>query len=176
METGELESTLVFSRTKHAADRIVKILGKARIEAAAIHGNKTQGARERALKSFKSGEISVLIATDIAARGIDISGLSHVINYDLPNVPETYVHRIGRTGRAEASGATLSFCDIEERPYLKDIEKFIKQTIPLVEDHPFPDTSTPVKKITAKKPQAKQQKRGYGQSKPQNGSRRKPRY
>ena len=130
------DSVLVFSRTKHGANKIVKQLGKAGITADAIHGNKSQGARQRALGDFKSGDTSVLIATDIAARGIDVEELSLVINYDLPNVPETYVHRIGRTGRAKASGIALSFCDIEEKPYLRDIQKLIDQKIPVI-DHPF---------------------------------------
>ena len=130
------DSVLVFSRTKHGANKIVKQLGKAGITADAIHGNKSQGARQRALGDFKSGDTSVLIATDIAARGIDVEELSLVINYDLPNVPETYVHRIGRTGRAKASGIALSFCDTEEKPYLRDIQKLIDQKIPVM-SHPF---------------------------------------
>ncbi|MCK4921260.1 MAG: DEAD/DEAH box helicase [Bacteroidales bacterium] len=137
LKTIPFESVLVFSRTKHGADKIVRILTKANIKASAIHGNKSQGARQRALGNFKSGETKVLVATDIAARGIDIEELSLVINYDLPNIPETYVHRIGRTGRASASGIALSFCMHEERPYLKDIQKLIDQSIPVVEDHPF---------------------------------------
>ena len=130
-------SVLVFSRTKHGANKIVKVLGKAAIESAAIHGNKSQTARQKALGDFKDGKLKVLIATDIAARGIDVDDLSLVINYDLPNVPETYVHRIGRTGRASASGIALSFCDMEERAYLKDIEKLIKQGVPRMGEHPF---------------------------------------
>ena len=134
-------STLVFARTKHGADKVVKVLSKSNITAEAIHGNKSQNARQRALSNFKEGKTKVLIATDIAARGIDISELALVINYDLPNVPETYVHRIGRTGRASASGISISFCDVEERPYLKDIEKLIKQQIPVVSTHPYVDES-----------------------------------
>lgn len=137
LESEDIRSAIVFSRTKHGANRIVKILDKAQIKAEAIHGNKSQAARQRALSNFTDGSITVLIATDIAARGIDISELSHVINYDLPNIPETYVHRIGRTGRASASGAAISFCDDEERPYLKDIQKLIGQTIPVVQGHAF---------------------------------------
>ncbi|MCH8554982.1 MAG: DEAD/DEAH box helicase [Schleiferiaceae bacterium] len=129
-------SVLVFTRTKHGADKVVKYLSRVKITSAAIHGNKSQNNRQAALNAFKEGKIKVLIATDIAARGIDVSELELVINYDLPNIPETYVHRIGRTGRANASGASLSFCDVEERPYLKDIEKLIKQKIPVL-DHPF---------------------------------------
>lgn len=133
------EAVLVFSRTKHGADKIVRWLRKAEITAEAIHGNKSQGARQRALGNFKNGKTHVLVATDIAARGIDVAELSLVINYDLPNIPETYVHRIGRTGRANASGVALSFCDTEEKPYLKDIQKLIDQKIPVIEDHPFVD-------------------------------------
>ena len=118
--------TLVFGRTKHGCDKVVRILSKKGIKAAAIHGNKSQNARQKALKGFKAGELQVLVATDIAARGIDISGLEYVVNYELPNIPETYVHRIGRTGRADASGSSVSFCSADEREYLKDIEKLIK--------------------------------------------------
>ncbi len=132
-------STLIFCRTKHGCDKIVRILGKGNLHAAAIHGNKSQNARQRALGDFKRGKISILVATDIAARGIDVDALSMVINYDLPNVSETYVHRIGRTGRASASGVALSFCDVEERTYLRDIEKLIRQDIPIIEDHPWVD-------------------------------------
>lgn len=130
-------NVLVFSRTKHGADKIVRKLRKVNITAEAIHGNKSQQARQKALKAFKGGTIAVLVATDIAARGIDIDRLQLVINYDLPNEPETYVHRIGRTGRAGESGTALSFCDIEEREYLWQISKLIKQQLPLVENHPF---------------------------------------
>ncbi len=133
------DSVLVFSRTKHGANKIVKVLDKAGIKSAAIHGNKSQVARQKALGDFKDGKSKVLIATDIAARGIDVEDLSLVINYDLPNVPETYVHRIGRTGRAKASGIAVSFCDVEERPYLRDIEKLIRQPIPRMPEHQFVD-------------------------------------
>jgi ATP-dependent RNA helicase RhlE len=136
------ESTLVFSRTKHGADKTVRKLSKANITAAAIHGNKSQNQRQRALGDFKKGKLNVLVATDIAARGIDVSQLELVINYDLPNVAETYVHRIGRTGRASASGESISFCDIDEKAYLKDIQKLIGQHIPVIEDHPYPDDGT----------------------------------
>ncbi|MGB5237668.1 MAG: DEAD/DEAH box helicase [Flavobacteriaceae bacterium] len=138
------DSVLVFSRTKHGADKIVRKLKQKDIMAAAIHGNKSQPARQKALGSFKDGKLKVLVATDIAARGIDVEELSLVINYDLPNVSETYVHRIGRTGRASASGIALSFCDIEERPYLRDIEKLIKQEVPRMPEHPFVDDSEDV--------------------------------
>ncbi len=136
------DSTLVFSRTKHGADRIVRLLRKKGIPADAIHGNKTQNARQRSLNRFRSGRTRVLVATDIAARGIDVEALGRVINYDLPNIPETYVHRIGRTGRAEASGVALSFCDASERPYLRDIQKLIAQRIPVVAEHPYPEALT----------------------------------
>ncbi len=133
-----LDSVLVFTNTKHGADRVVKELGRAGIAAMAIHGNKGQSARVKALESFKSGEIRVLVATDIAARGIDVSELACVINYELPNVPETYVHRIGRTGRAGRGGLAISFCNFDELAYLKDIEKLIGKKVPVVEDHPWP--------------------------------------
>lgn len=134
----DITSTLVFTRTKHGADRVAKFLVKSRISAAAIHGDKSQGARQTALSHFKSGEIRVLVATDIAARGIDIEELSCVINFDLPNIPETYVHRIGRTGRAGLGGRAISFSNIEEKEYVKDIEKLIGKKIPVVEEHPYP--------------------------------------
>ncbi len=137
--TDEVDSALVFSRTKHGADKIVRKLNSAGIRSSAIHGNKSQVQRQRALGAFKDGNLHVLVATDIAARGIDVSELSHVINYDLPNVPETYVHRIGRTGRAGASGIAISFCDMDEKPYLKDIQKLIQQEIPVEGDHPWHD-------------------------------------
>ncbi|MDR0836138.1 MAG: C-terminal helicase domain-containing protein, partial [Tannerella sp.] len=126
------QSVLVFSRTKHGADKIARILCKAGIGSNAIHGNKSQNARQNALTDFKSNKISVLIATDIAARGIDINQLELVINYDLPNVPETYVHRIGRTGRAGNSGMALSFCSQDEQPLLKDIQKLIGKRLPVL--------------------------------------------
>ncbi len=138
LQDQSIASALVFTRTKHGADRVVRELTKVKIPAQAIHGNKSQNARQMALSNFKSGATRVLVATDIAARGIDIEELSHVINFNLPNIPETYVHRIGRTGRAGLSGTAISFCDVEEIPYLKDIEKLIGKTIPEVKDHPYP--------------------------------------
>ena len=125
-----IDRALVFTRTKHGADKVVRSLEKAGIAAAAIHGNKSQSQRERVLAAFRSGQVRTLIATDIAARGIDVEGISHVFNYDLPNIPESYVHRIGRTARAGADGIAISFCDAEERPYLRDIEKLIRISIP----------------------------------------------
>lgn len=130
-------TALVFTRTKHGADKVSKDLVKAGIKAEAIHGNKSQNARQRALTNFKTKETRVLVATDIAARGIDVEELSHVINFELPNVAETYVHRIGRTGRAGLSGTAMSFCDQEEKAYLKDIHKLISKAIPVIEKQPF---------------------------------------
>ncbi|HEY5750476.1 MAG TPA: DEAD/DEAH box helicase [Chryseolinea sp.] len=138
LKDQSIATALVFARTKHGADRVAKDLNQAGVRAEAIHGNKSQGARQRALANFKQQHTRVLVATDIAARGIDVEDLSTVINYELPNVPETYVHRIGRTGRAGASGVSYSFCDEEEKEYLSDIHKLIKKTIPVVEDHPYP--------------------------------------
>jgi ATP-dependent RNA helicase RhlE len=133
LEQNAMPRTLVFTRTKHGADKVVKGLIQKRVEAAAIHGNKSQSQRERALAGFKSNRLRVLVATDIAARGIDIDGVSHVVNYDLPFVPDSYVHRIGRTARAGASGEAVAFCDHEERPLLRDIERTIRQKIPVVQ-------------------------------------------
>ncbi|QIG47873.1 DEAD/DEAH box helicase [Nordella sp. HKS 07] len=133
LENGAMPRTLVFTRTKHGADKVVKGLIQKRIEAAAIHGNKSQSQRELALAGFKSSKLRVLVATDIAARGIDVDGVSHVVNYDLPFVPDSYVHRIGRTARAGASGEAVAFCDPEERPLLRDIERTIRQKIPVAQ-------------------------------------------
>jgi ATP-dependent RNA helicase RhlE len=167
------ESVLVFSRTKHGANKIVKKLDQADIKSAAIHGNKSQPQREAALGGFKDGKIQVLIATDIAARGIDVDDLALVINYDLPNVAETYVHRIGRTGRAHASGMALSFCENEERPYLKDIEKLIKQEVPRMDPHPEVEEEA-YDASAAKKPKQQQRGRGGGGGrKPQGKSQNK---
>jgi ATP-dependent RNA helicase RhlE len=138
LKDKEIKTALVFTRTKHGADKVVKDLIKLGITAEAIHGNKSQNARQRALKNFKDRTTRVLIATDIAARGIDIDELTHVINYEIPNIPETYVHRIGRTGRAGASGIALTFCDQEEIEFLKDIHKLIAKEIPVNEAHPYP--------------------------------------
>ena len=138
LQDQSLDSVLVFTNTKHGADRVVKELGRAGIAAMAIHGNKGQTARVKALESFKSGAVRVLVATDIAARGIDVNELGCVINYELPNVPETYVHRIGRTGRAGRDGLAISFCNFDELAYLKDIEKLIGKKVPVAEGHPWP--------------------------------------
>ena len=137
LKDKSIETALVFTRTKHGADKVVKDLQKANITAEAIHGNKSQNARQRALSNFKARTTRILVATDIAARGIDVDELTHVINYELPNIPETYVHRIGRTGRAGLNGTAFSFCDVEEQDFLKDIHKLINKTIP-VSDHPYP--------------------------------------
>ena len=162
-----IETVLVFTRTKHGADKVVKDLHKTGVTAEAIHGNKSQNARQRALNNFKNRTTRVLIATDIAARGIDIDELTHVINYELPNIPETYVHRIGRTGRAGASGIALSFCDAEEIAYLKDIHKLIAKEIPVNEEHPYPMNPDTVKPQENAKPAGNRNSgpkrgRGYG--------------
>ncbi len=133
-----IKTALVFTRTKHGADKVVKILLRHNISAEAIHGNKAQNARQRALTNFKSQTTRVLVATDIAARGIDVDDLEYVINFEMSNIAETYVHRIGRTGRAGAKGTAFSFCDAEEKEYLRDIEKLISKRIPVVDNHPFP--------------------------------------
>jgi ATP-dependent RNA helicase RhlE len=144
LEDGKIKRALVFTRTKHGADRVVKDLHKENIPAEAIHGNKSQQARQRALTNFKNSKTRVLVATDIAARGIDVDDLTHVINFELPNIPETYVHRIGRTGRAGAMGIALSFCDSEEKTYLRDIHRLIKSAIPVISDHPYHVEPPPV--------------------------------
>ena len=138
LKNPAIKTALVFTRTKHGADKVVQLLTKNNIIAEAIHGNKSQNARQRALSNFKEQSTRVLVATDIAARGIDVDELAHVINFDIPNIPETYVHRIGRTGRAGASGTALSFCDFEEKAYLADIEKLIGKKVPVITEHPYP--------------------------------------
>jgi ATP-dependent RNA helicase RhlE len=137
LDGGEIRNALVFTRTRHGADRVARHLVRAGIQAEAIHGDKTQSARERALESFKRGRTRVLVATDVAARGLDIVDLSHVVNFDLPEAPDSYVHRIGRTGRAGASGVALSFCDATERLHLTGIERLIRKHLTVVADHPF---------------------------------------
>lgn len=138
LKNPSIKTALVFTRTKHGADKVVQLLTKNNIIAEAIHGNKSQNARQRALSNFKEQTTRVLVATDIAARGIDVDELAHVINFDIPNIPETYVHRIGRTGRAGAEGTALSFCDFEEKAYLADIEKLIGKKVPVIFEHPYP--------------------------------------
>lgn len=142
LQDKSIQSALVFTRTKHGADKLCKVLDKAKIKAEAIHGNKSQNARQNALRNFKEGSTRVLVATDIAARGIDIDDLNLVINYEIPNIPETYVHRIGRTGRAGLKGKAVSFCDVEELEFIRDILKLIRVSIPVVDSHPFPAENT----------------------------------
>ena len=151
----ELKSILVFTRTKHGADKVVKLLERESIKAAAIHGNKSQNARQKALNDFKDKKLRVLVATDIAARGIDIDELELVINYEIPNIPETYVHRIGRTGRAGQIGKAISFCDSDERIYMRDILKLTKINIPVASEHPFLPADGNTDLSTAVKPKAK---------------------
>ena len=159
LKSIDIEQVLVFSRTKHGADRIVRNLRKKKIECAAIHGDKSQNQRQKALKSFKKNQIRVLVATDIAARGIDIDKLRHVINYDIPNESETYVHRIGRCGRAGEDGVSISICEPEEIAYIKDIEKLIKQKIQIVDDNPFPQTDKPMTNAEKKEWEKEKQRR-----------------
>lgn len=154
LNDSSIITSLVFTRTKHGADRVAKDLVRAGVRAEAIHGDKSQTARQRALSNFKAKQTRVLVATDIAARGIDVDDLSHVINYEIPNIAETYVHRIGRTGRAGASGIAISFCDNEERAYVKDITKLIGKQIPIVEEHPYKmGTPVPPREARTHRPQ-----------------------
>ena len=155
----KLEQVLLFSRTKHGANKIVKNLSKKNINCAAIHGDRNQNQRQKALKDFKDGNIRVLVATDIAARGIDINKLRYVINYDIPNESETYVHRIGRCGRAGEEGIAISICEPEENAYVRDIEKLIKQKIPLISSNPFPQTDKPMNNTEKKEFERQKQKR-----------------
>ena len=160
----KIKSALVFTRTKHGADKVVKDLLRHDIKAEAIHGNKAQNARQRALANFKDQTTRVLVATDIAARGIDVDDMEFVINYEMPNISETYVHRIGRTGRAGANGTAYSFCDAEEKAYLRDIEKLIRKKIPVIENHPYPLIDhNPVK---APKQQQRSQRTNFARPKP----------
>src|SRR5665647_1269439 len=151
LKDKSINTALVFTRTKHGADKVQRMLVKAHIKAEAIHGNKSQNARQNALRNFKDRSTRVLVATDIAARGIDIDDLNLVINYEIPNIPETYVHRIGRTGRAGLEGKAVSFCDVEEFEYLRDIQKLISIQIPVVTDHPYPAENLPVEGAPKKK-------------------------
>jgi ATP-dependent RNA helicase RhlE len=165
LKNENINSALVFTRTKHGADKLVKILVQAGITSGAIHGNKSQNARQHALAGFKNGGLRVLVATDIAARGIDIDELGHVINFELPNVAETYVHRIGRTGRAGASGIAFSFCDAEERLDLRDIQKLIGKNIPVENAHPYLSTQSVSNHVpvTKKFPQQKSYRGNFSQ-------------
>ncbi len=155
LENPELSRVIVFSRTKHGANKVVQGLERARVPSAAIHGNKSQSARTRALDDFKNGHVRVLVATDIAARGIDVDGITHVINYDLPNIPDSYVHRIGRTARASADGIAIGFCELEERPFLRDIERLIRKAIPVVADHEFRSMHQPPQPFSPGAPAAR---------------------
>ena len=169
-----VDRVLVFTRTKHGADKVVRRLVQSGIAAEAIHGNKSQGQRERVLAAFRNGKVKTLVATDIAARGIDVDGISHVVNFDLPNVPETYVHRIGRTARAGAGGIAISLCDGEERAFLRDIEKLIRISIPSSDKRSQPHRAEPsTANNAAGRPQAdrggkqRHSQRGNGPRKPQ---------
>ncbi|MDO9152607.1 MAG: DEAD/DEAH box helicase [Paludibacter sp.] len=164
LQDKSVKTALVFTRTKHGADKVQRLLVKAHIKAEAIHGNKSQNARQNALRNFKDRLTRVLVATDIAARGIDIDDLNLVINYEIPNIPETYVHRIGRTGRAGLDGKAVSFCDIEEREFLRDIQKLISIQIPVINEHPFPAENLPVERKSKVKP--KQNTRSPNPNKP----------
>jgi ATP-dependent RNA helicase RhlE len=157
---SDIKSALVFTRTKHGANKVVKLLNGRNIQAEAIHGNKSQSARQKALGNFKDQKTRVLVATDIAARGIDVDELQYVINYEIPNIPETYVHRIGRTGRAGADGTALSFCDAVEKDYLRDIEKLIGKKIPIINEHDFPLEDHHPEVPEKQKPRQSQKRRG----------------
>jgi ATP-dependent RNA helicase RhlE len=174
LQEHEIPSALVFTRTKHGADRVAKDLNRSGVKAEAIHGNKSQNARQRALTNFKSRQTRVLVATDIAARGIDVENLTHVINYDIPNIPETYVHRIGRTGRAGADGIAYSFCDMEERAYIKDIHKVTATTIPVVAEHPYLSPNGIPAAIMTPEPRQKQQQQQANRPAAQGGQGRPP--
>ncbi|MEO3433855.1 DEAD/DEAH box helicase [Inquilinus sp. CAU 1745] len=169
LKDQSIERAIVFTRTKHGANRVAEHLEKLRITADAIHGNKSQGARQAAIANFRMGRTRVLVATDIAARGIDIDGITHVINFELPNIAESYVHRIGRTARAGANGVALSFCDQEERAYLRDIQKLIGKTIEVVEDHPFRSTVPLTAPVTKPRPQRRGGRPGQGRPQRREG-------
>ena len=159
LKDQNIEQVLVFSRTKHGADRIARDLKNKKIQAAAIHGDKAQNQRQKVLKDFKDAKLRVLVATDIAARGIDIDKLKYVINFDIPDVAETYIHRIGRSGRAGENGTAISICEPEENTYVKDIEKLIKQNIILIKDNPFPQTEKPMNEREKKEWNKEKQRR-----------------
>jgi ATP-dependent RNA helicase RhlE len=173
LEDQSIEKALIFARTKHGANKIVKNLGRARIQADAIHGNKSQSARMEALKNFRAGKVQVLVATDIASRGLDVDGITHVINYELPNEAESYVHRVGRTARAGAVGVALSFCDAGEKGYLHQIEKTINRVVNVVEDHPYHSASIASKRTSGIGAGKKSSGRRYGNSS-NSGDSRKP--
>lgn len=159
LKEHNMDHVLLFTRTKHGADKLARILSKAKIPSAAIHGNKSQNQRQKALEMFKQRKLAVLVATDIAARGIDIDKLSFVINYDIPNEPETYVHRIGRVGRAGELGQAYSLSEPEENTYIKSIEKLIRQSITVLDDHPFPQTDQPMSAAEKKEFEREKQRR-----------------
>jgi ATP-dependent RNA helicase RhlE len=165
-----MQRVLVFTRTKHGADKVVRGLDKTGVRAQAIHGNKSQGQRERALAAFKAGDVRVLVATDIAARGIHVEGVTHVVNFDLPNVPESYVHRIGRTARAGAAGVAISFCNGEERAYLRDIEKLTRAKVPVAA---LPSGLAPTETVSQPEPRREPNRRSRGQH-PAGGQRHQP--
>lgn len=170
LQDKALKRVIVFTRTKHGANQVSEVLAKNGIQSAAIHGNKSQGARQRALEDFRVGRIRVLVATDIAARGIDIDGITHVINYELPNIAESYVHRIGRTARAGADGIAISFCDGEERAYLRDIERLTGQKVEVIIDHPYHNANSLTAPILSKgKAKAAIEGRGGGGRHPRRG-------
>jgi len=174
LKDKNIKTALVFTRTKHGADKVVKILQKNNITAEAIHGNKAQNARQRALANFKAKTTRVLVATDIAARGIDVEDMEFVINFELSNMAETYVHRIGRTGRAGAKGTAYSFCDAEEKEYLRDIEKLIGKKIQVIDEHPFPlMDNNPVKKPKQQRNSSNRTNRGTTVSKPSGNNNKK---
>ena len=169
LRESQVERAIIFTRTKHGANRLVRQLGEKKIKADAIHGNKSQNARQKALNAFSSGELPILVATDIVARGIDVAGVSHVINYELPNEPESYVHRIGRTARAGTSGIALSFCEAEEVAYLKDIEKILKRKIEINREHSFHDEK--IEEISTRD-YVPRPKRPQGRGRPSRGNSR----
>jgi len=174
LKDTKIKTALVFTRTKHGADKVVKVLIKNEIKAEAIHGNKAQNARQRALANFKAQTTRVLVATDIAARGIDVDDLEYVINFEMSNIAETYVHRIGRTGRAGAKGTAISFCDAEEKEYLRDVEKLIAKKIKVVDNHPFPLMDhNPVKEPKQQRP-PRRNNQEQGKQKSANPSGNKP--
>ncbi|HLY28416.1 MAG TPA: DEAD/DEAH box helicase, partial [Aggregatilineales bacterium] len=173
LRDSAIRRVLVFTRTKHGANKVVRQLARSSVRAEAIHGNKSQSARVQALENFRAGRTRVLVATDIAARGLDIDEISHVINYDLPNEPDSYVHRIGRTGRAGASGTAYSFCDADERPFLRDIERLIRMNIPRAANYPYasPVGLPPTTDLAARGGSPNARNNGYGNrgpARPQN--------
>ncbi len=173
LQDKKIATALVFTRTKHGADKVQRFLTKAHIKTEAIHGNKSQNTRQNALRNFKDRTTRVLVATDIAARGIDIDDLNLVINFEIPNIPETYVHRIGRTGRAGLDGKAVSFCDAEEYPYLRDIQKLISIQIPVVSEHPFPTDKIPVESNKLTRTKTKNRSK-QAKIDPSKGKRRSP--